>query len=47
MARTHYAKNGEIQIAYQVYGDGPLDLVCCFRRRELLRHFRAGNSLES
>jgi pimeloyl-ACP methyl ester carboxylesterase/class 3 adenylate cyclase len=29
MARTHYAKNGEIHIAYQVYGDGPLDLVLC------------------
>src|SRR2546421_340902 len=25
--RTHYAKSGEINIAYQVVGDGPLDLV--------------------
>ena len=24
---THYAKNGDISIAYQVTGDGPLDLV--------------------
>src|ERR1700680_351421 len=29
MARTHYAKNGDIDIAYQVHGDGPLDLVLC------------------
>ncbi|HXX85030.1 MAG TPA: adenylate/guanylate cyclase domain-containing protein [Casimicrobiaceae bacterium] len=29
MARTQYAKNGEIHIAYQVHGDGPLDLVLC------------------
>jgi class 3 adenylate cyclase len=29
MARTHYAKNGDIHIAYQVHGDGPLDLVLC------------------
>ncbi len=29
MARTHYAKNGEIHIAYQVHGDGPIDLVEC------------------
>jgi class 3 adenylate cyclase len=25
--RTHYARNGEISIAYQVYGAGPVDLV--------------------
>src|SRR5687768_10292197 len=24
---TRYAKRGDINIAYQVYGDGPLDLV--------------------
>jgi class 3 adenylate cyclase len=24
----HYAENGDIHIAYQVVGDGPLDLVC-------------------
>jgi pimeloyl-ACP methyl ester carboxylesterase/class 3 adenylate cyclase len=24
---THYARNGEINIAYQVYGNGPLDLI--------------------
>jgi pimeloyl-ACP methyl ester carboxylesterase len=29
MARTYYAKNGDIDIAYQVHGDGPLDLVLC------------------
>jgi pimeloyl-ACP methyl ester carboxylesterase len=29
MARTHYAKNGDIHIAYQVHGNGPLDLVLC------------------
>jgi pimeloyl-ACP methyl ester carboxylesterase len=29
MARTHYAKNGDIDIAYQVHGDGPLDVVLC------------------
>ena len=29
MARTQYAKNGEIHIAYQVHGNGPLDLVLC------------------
>jgi len=29
MARTHYAKNGDIHIAYQVHGTGPLDLVLC------------------
>jgi pimeloyl-ACP methyl ester carboxylesterase len=28
MARTHYAKNGDIHIAYQVHGNGP-DLVLC------------------
>jgi pimeloyl-ACP methyl ester carboxylesterase/class 3 adenylate cyclase len=25
--RTHYAKSGELNIAYQVLGDGPIDLV--------------------
>ena len=25
--RTHYAKNGDVSIAYQVMGDGPLDLI--------------------
>lgn len=25
--QTHYAKSGEIRIAYQVIGDGPLDIV--------------------
>ncbi len=25
--RTHYARNGDLQIAYQVVGDGPLDIV--------------------
>jgi hypothetical protein len=25
--QTHYAKSGEVNIAYQVIGDGPLDLV--------------------
>ena len=25
--QTHYAKSGEVNIAYQVVGDGPLDLV--------------------
>src|SRR5687768_4655324 len=25
--RTRYAKSGEVSIAYQVVGDGPLDLV--------------------
>src|SRR5256714_3036176 len=25
--QTHYAKSGEVNIAYQVAGDGPLDLV--------------------
>jgi class 3 adenylate cyclase/esterase/lipase len=29
MARTHYAKNGDIHIAYQVHGNGPFDLVLC------------------
>src|SRR5437762_11906620 len=29
MARTHSDKNGEIHIAYQVHGDGPLDVVLC------------------
>ena len=29
MARTYYAKNGDIHIAYQVRGDGPLDVVLC------------------
>ncbi len=27
--RTQYAKNGDIHIAYQVHGSGPLDLVLC------------------
>lgn len=27
MPRTRYAKNGEVNLAYQVIGDGPLDLV--------------------
>jgi len=26
-AETRYAKNGELRIAYQVHGDGPIDLV--------------------
>lgn len=26
-ADTHYARNGDISIAYQVWGDGPIDLV--------------------
>jgi hypothetical protein len=25
--RTHYAKSGDLDIAYQVVGDGPLDLL--------------------
>ncbi len=29
MARTHYARNGDIHLAYQVHGNGPLDLVLC------------------
>ena len=29
MARTQYAKNGDIHIAYQVHGSGPIDLVLC------------------
>ena len=27
---TKYAKSGDVNIAYQVVGDGPLDLVCVF-----------------
>ena len=26
-ARTRYAKSGDVNIAYQVVGDGPVDLV--------------------
>jgi hypothetical protein len=26
-SKTQYAKSGEVSIAYQVTGDGPLDLV--------------------
>src|SRR5215204_5532851 len=26
--RTKYAKSGDLSIAYQVVGDGPIDLVC-------------------
>jgi pimeloyl-ACP methyl ester carboxylesterase len=26
--RTQYAKSGDVNIAYQVIGDGPVDLVC-------------------
>jgi class 3 adenylate cyclase len=29
MARTHYARNGDTNIAYQVHGKGPFDLVLC------------------
>lgn len=29
MARTQYAKNGDIHIAYQVHGTGPIDVVLC------------------
>jgi class 3 adenylate cyclase len=29
MARARYAKNGDIHIAYQIHGDGPIDLVLC------------------
>ena len=29
MVRTRYAKNGDIHIAYQVHGNGPIDLVLC------------------
>ena len=25
--RTHYAKSGDVHVAYQVFGDGPVDLV--------------------
>ena len=25
--RTHYAKSGQVHVAYQVFGDGPVDLV--------------------
>ncbi len=25
--RTHYAKSGDINIAYQVVGEGPVDLI--------------------
>lgn len=25
--RTHYARNGDVHIAYQVFGEGPIDLV--------------------
>ena len=25
--RTHYAKNGDIHVAYQVFGEGDVDLV--------------------
>jgi hypothetical protein len=25
--RTHYAKGGDVHIAYQVVGDGPFDLA--------------------
>jgi hypothetical protein len=27
IAETRYAKSGEVNIAYQVIGEGPLDLV--------------------
>src|SRR6202171_5779856 len=29
MTRTHYAKNSDTHTAYQVHGNGPLDLVLC------------------
>jgi hypothetical protein len=29
MARTHYAENGDIDIAYQVHGNAPPHLVLC------------------
>ena len=29
MARTQYAKNGDVHIAYQVQGDGPFDVMLC------------------
>ncbi len=25
--KTRYAKNGDVHIAYQVFGEGPVDLV--------------------
>jgi class 3 adenylate cyclase len=28
MPRTHYARNGDVSIAYQVVGDGPVDMLC-------------------
>jgi hypothetical protein len=27
MPETHYARSGDVRIAYQVVGDGPFDLV--------------------
>ena len=27
MPVTHYAKSGDVHVAYQVFGDGPIDLV--------------------
>ena len=27
MPKTHYARSGDVNIAYQVLGDGPIDLV--------------------
>ena len=33
MARTRYAKNGDIHIAFQVHGEGPFDIVLCGRSR--------------
>jgi pimeloyl-ACP methyl ester carboxylesterase len=27
--QTRYAKSGNLHIAYQVFGRGPIDLICC------------------
>jgi len=34
---TKYAKNGDVHLAYQVLGNGPLDLVVPIRRASVWR----------
>ena len=49
-SQTHYAHSGDASIAYQVGGDGPVDLVDAELRARLLdaidRHWGDGSLLE-
>jgi hypothetical protein len=45
--RTHYARSGEVNIAYEVLGDGPIDLVHVPPFASNLRQIREATTLAS